>query len=61
MTEFTKDQIKRAKKLAIVLYGDELESPKFRKSTLFGVKTNTGIINTILNIMYGGRRWEKKQ
>ena len=31
--EYTKDQIRRAKKIASVLYGLDLDNPKFRTST----------------------------
>lgn len=52
MKHFTKDQIKRAKKLSEILFYD-INTPEFRKSTSWGVKTNTGIINTILEVAYG--------
>lgn len=54
--DYTKDQIKRAKELAEIIFGEEINTPDFRKSTTWGVKTNTGIINLILNIMFGGGR-----
>jgi len=53
MIEFTKDQYKKAKKLTDILFEGSLTNPEFRHSTKWGVKTNTGIINTILEIMYG--------
>jgi hypothetical protein len=45
-----KDQIKRAKQLFSILFPNDTRKSLY--STTYGVKTNTGVINTILNVMY---------
>jgi len=53
---YTEDQIRRAKSLFDIL---ELRISKIKKGkyiTLWGYKTKEGVINTILNIMFGGGR-----
>jgi hypothetical protein len=52
--EYTKDQIRRAKKLTRIIFSDGKTDPEagFRRSTSYGVKTNTGIINLILSIAF---------
>ena len=50
--EYTKKQIRRAEKIAFILFGEKMEDPDFRKLTEYGLKTNTGIVNLILKITF---------
>jgi hypothetical protein len=52
--EYTKDQIRRAKKLTNIIFSDGKNDPEapFRTSTAYGEKTNTGIINLILSVAF---------
>jgi hypothetical protein len=55
--EYTDDQIKRAKELEEVLHVEKgYVNGAWKFETTWGLKTYEGLINTILNIMYGGGR-----
>lgn len=51
--EYSQEQIKRAKELFKVLFPVKADDTKAFFNTTWGLKTNTGIINTILVIMFG--------
>ncbi len=51
--EYTNEQIRRAKLLFEVLFPIKAENPEAIFFTGYGKKSNTGVINTILNISYG--------
>ena len=58
--EYTKEEIANAKKLITVLYPHDNINEDWRVTTSWGTKTHTGLINTILAIVYPNKIGEIK-